>query len=161
MTPEQKSQFYRFGCFPRCLIELARRNQQPISVEDFCARFAKSFYDPKTQYGLLKPDHIPLIAQSLSLPSAAGPEVLPAKVVPLPDYDQFAKLHEGGTFILVASKVNLNEGATDPLGHCSVLDEIGEQAFALWTPSQDGNDYVLTFSKKDWAEKECAGMVLV
>jgi hypothetical protein len=161
MTTEQESQFLRFGCTPRCLIKLTEKIQKPVSRDEFCRRFAHCFHDPQTQYGLLNPDCIPEIARSLSLPST-GPQSSPTKLVPLEDYDKVAILHSGGALVLIASNINLNEGATDPLGNCSVLDKIDTQTFTLWTPAQDGKDYVLPpFSIEQWAIKQCKGMVFV
>jgi hypothetical protein len=161
MTTEQQSQFNLFACIPRCLIHLAARTQHTLTAQEFCDRFGHMFHNPETQYGLLNPDHIPEIARSLSLPSSVGPQVSPTRLVALADYDQVATLHRTGSMLLVRSLINLNQGATDPVGHCSVLHEIEPRFFTLWTPTQGGTDHVLPFQQSDWAGKQCSAMVLV
>jgi hypothetical protein len=160
MTPQEEAQFKLFGCIPRCLIQLAERIQKPVTKEEFCNRFGHRFHNPKTQYGLLNPDFIPEIARALSLPGEKGTP--PKDISFVGDYDQVATLHKTGSMVLVESQINLNEGATDPLGHCSVLHAIDAQTFTLWTPSQDGNDYIIPpFQRSAWAEKKCRGIVLI
>lgn len=160
LTPEQELQFNSFGCVPRCLIQLTERIQKPVSREEFCNRFGHRFHNPQTQYGLLNPDYIPEIARALSLPGEAGTP--PTKLVGVADYDHVATLHRTGSMVLVASKINLNEGATDLLGHCSVLHAIDPQSFTLWSPLQGGNDMILpAYQRCAWAEKQCQGMVLI
>lgn len=160
MTTEQESQFNKFGCIPRCLINLAEKIQKPITKQEFCDRFAHRFHNPQTQYGLLNPDYIPEIARALSLPGAKGS--VSTELAFVEDYDKVAVLHRTGSLVLIESRINLNEGATDSVGHCSVLQEIDAESFTLWTPSQDGKDYVLQpFPKTHWVAKQCRGMVFL
>lgn len=162
MTPEQEQQFTLFGCIPRCLIELAARIGRQISKQEFCERFEQFFHNTNTQYGLLNPDYIPEISRALSLPSVRGQQEVPTKLGWVEDYDKVRLLHQGGVHILIASQINLMPGATDIVRHCSVLHGIDDQTFTLWTPSQDGKDYVLPpLSRQDWQTKQCRGMVLV
>jgi hypothetical protein len=160
MTPEQELQFNSYGCIPRSLMKLAEQVQKPVTKQEFCKRFGHRFHDPEKQYGLLNPDHILEIARELNLPGKAGAP--PKKLVAVSDYDQVATLHRTGSKIMIASRINLNIGATDPLGHCSVLHAIDAQSFTLWTSLQGGNEMILpAFPRSAWAEKQCNGMVLV
>jgi hypothetical protein len=160
MTPEQELQFNNYGCIPRSLMKLAENNQKPITKEEFCKRFSHRFHNPEKQYGLLDPDHIPEIARELNLTGEAGAP--PKKLVWVSNYDEVAALHRTGSMIMVTSQINLNIGATDPLGHCSVLQEIDAQSFTLWTSLQGGNEMILPpYPRSAWAEKQCRGMVLI
>jgi hypothetical protein len=160
MTPEQELQFNSFGCIPRCLIQLAERIHRPITKQEFCKRFGHRFHNPPTQYGLLNPDYIAEIARDLSLPGEKGSP--PNDISFVADYDKVATRHKTGSLVLIESLINLNDGATDPKGHCSVLHAIDAQSFTLWTPSQDGNDYIIPpFQRSAWAEKKCRGIVLI
>lgn len=159
MTPEQESQFKNFGCIPRSLMKLTETGQKPVTKEEFCEKFGDRFHNPDKQYGLLNPDHIPEIARELKLPGAAGAP--PTKLVWEPDYDKVATLHRTGSRFMVASDINLNQGANDVNKHCSVLQAIDAKSFTLWTSSQDGNEHILQFPRSAWAEKQCRGMVLI
>ena len=53
MTPEQAKQFNDFGCASACVILLSECHQQPISRDEFAARFEAEFYSPKSRYGQL------------------------------------------------------------------------------------------------------------
>jgi|SRR5450756_596167 len=160
MTPEQELQFNSYGCIPRSMMKLAEQVQNPLTKQEFCERFGHRFHNPEKQYGLLNPDYIPEIAREMNLPGETGAP--PKKLVWESDYDKVATLHRTGSKIMVASQINLNAGATDPLGHCSVLHAIDTQSFTLWTSLQGGDEMILpSFPRSAWAEKQCKGMLLI
>jgi len=152
MTSDQEKQFNDFGCVSRCLIKLAAVNEKPISKADYCQRFENLFPHPKERYGILDDTAFHQIVKELALPTGF-------KVCG--DYpDVEAEFNTHGRMILVNSKINLNLNKSDPINHCSVLTKINSDGFELWTPSQDGNDYSLSFLKNAWKDKGCAGWIL-
>jgi hypothetical protein len=159
MTPEQERQFNRFGCFPRCLIELAKRAQNPITRDQFCERFAHKFRDPQEKYGALDPDYIPEVARDLSLLTLDGS--VPTGLAPVEDYDKLVAHFKPGMGVLIASHLSLNEGSTEPEGHCSILEKIDSEFFHLWTPIQGEGHRVPRFPRRDWVLKQCKGMIFV
>src|SRR4051812_21578270 len=154
MTPEQELQFNSYGCIPRSLMKLAEEIQNPVTKQEFCERFGHRFQNPEKQYGLLNPDHIVEVACELNLPGEGGAQ--PKKLVWVSDYDQVAIFHQRDQKIMVVSQINLNAGATNPVGHCSVLHAIDDQSFTLWTSLQNGSEMTLPpFPRSAWAEKQC------
>ena len=132
MTIEEEIEFCKHGCVSRCLIKLAQLAQKPITKDAFCKRFSHLFPNPTTQYGLLDESAFTRIVQDLTLPPIA---------LQSDDYDTVYEEHnQHHRMILVFSKVNLDAGASDLKGHCSVLNGISSSAFVLWTPKQDGTD---------------------
>lgn len=63
--------------------------------------------------------------------------------------------------ILVQSEIDLDHGKTDPKCHCSVLIDIRDTHFEIWTPYADGKDGTEKRLKADWDDKSCFGLVLV
>lgn len=152
----------RFGCFPRCLIELARKCNHDISIDDFCARFEIHFIDPDEKYGALDPAHVPEIANALSIPSAVDASPPIQKLVSESDYDRVIRIHKQNIPILIGSRIDLNEGSEEEAGHCSILEEIDADFFTLWTPVRDGQSLILPpFPRDAWLSKQCYAMILV
>jgi Phage tail tube protein FII len=153
MTIEEEIEFCKHGCVSRCLIKLAELAQKPITKDAFCKRFSHLFPNPTTQYGLLDESTFTRIVQDLTLPPIA---------LQSDDYDTVYEEHnQHHRMILVFSKVNLDAGASDLKGHCSVLNGISRSAFVLWTPKQDGTEGLSpALARADWAMRECSARVL-
>jgi hypothetical protein len=151
MSPKQAEQFRQYGCVPRCLIQLAAKRGCHITEDEFCTRFERFFLDPSERYGWLLYNVVLTVLRDLSLANG---------VTETSNYEEVRQAFNGGKpMVLVRSLVNLNAGDSGFLDHCSVLEHITDTGFSLWTPSQDGNDYILPFVKSGWMEKKCMGKI--
>jgi len=122
-----------------------------MSVADFLAKFPYAHF--KTHPGNLSTALICDVARELQL---AG------DVKAIRGYDAITdcfNVHRKR--VLVQSEINLNQGASDPIYHCSILRSIDKSSFKMWTPWADGTDEELPFLRSDWDMKLCFGLVLV
>ncbi len=151
MTDDQRQQFNHFGCVSRCLIRLAEIHGHPISDDKFCSRFRRLFLNPN-QYGMLLISQISQVIPHLQL----GRHFQVYRRYPAIKYH-----FEQPRDILVLSEVHLDPGNTNPNDHCSVLRQIDDAAFKLWTPLIDGGFLEPVLPRDLWEEKACTGVVLL
>jgi hypothetical protein len=152
MTPEQLAKSRLYGCVPSCLIQLAAIRGTHITQDDFCTRYESFFINPAECYRWLSYDAVLPVLKDLGLATVVN-ETIDCEVVR-------HAFNIETRMVLVRSLVNLNPGATDDLDHCSVLHAIGENAFELWTASQNGWAGVLpTFARADWGIKKCSAKI--
>jgi hypothetical protein len=150
MTPEQQQQFDRFGCVPRCIIELAKTKGHSITDDEFCARFDSFFPDRDNQYGMLLTSQIAEVIKGLGM----GRHFLTFRRYPA----IVSRFGQGQRDILVLSEIDLY--ANNENDHCSLLKEIDEQHFRLWTPLSDQRHDEPDFEASVWEAKACHGVVL-
>lgn len=153
MSPEQQAAFNIHGCVCRCLIKLSEMFGNPVSADEFCARFDKYFPFPN-EYGRLDDIALITIFRQLNLTPNIG---LHGSFEVVAD-----RFNNAGQRVMVSSLKNLNPGMNNFNGHCSVLTAINPvaQTFSIWTPVQDGTNAPLNLTKADWVDKECSGMIL-
>lgn len=151
-TEEQKRQWLLYGCTSRCLIKLAELAGNSITAEEFCARFEHVFPNPTEQYGILDDDAVMHIIKELGLGSDFRPE---------PGYSDVQKeFNANGRKVVLVSRKDWKPGATNEVVHTSVLTQMNDDGFNLWTPSQCGGAADLRFANGSWDEKEFVGMIL-
>ncbi len=125
MTPEQRQQFDRFGCVPRCIIELSNERGPPITDDEFCRQFDYLFLTPG-EYGNLIDSQIVEVIRVLDL----GHDFHILR-----RYDaivwEFGHEHRD---VLVLSEIDLRENEATPIKHCSLLREIDRDHFRMWIP---------------------------
>jgi hypothetical protein len=145
MTMDELRTWNESGCVWRCLKKLANETGNTITKEQFLAQF----------------DNLPGEFDAASL----GPIL---RQLGLPERSQISDNYSviEGDFnatqrrILVMSQINLNPGHTDVVKHCSVLTQINEESFSVWTPCQDGKDTDLSLKRNDWEAKKCFGLAI-
>jgi hypothetical protein len=150
MTPDQEQQFDQFGCVPRCIIELAKTKGHPITDDEFCARFDYLFPNRHNQYGMLLTSQIAEVIKSLGL----GRYFLTFRRYPA----IVSRFGQGQRDILVLSEIDLY--GNNENDHCSLLKEIDDQHFRLWTPLRGETHDERVLEAKVWDEKACHGVVL-
>jgi hypothetical protein len=75
------------------------------------------------------------------------------------DYDAVQVHFEEGCKVIVLSHVSLNGDDTSELNHSSLLNNIDNNGFELWTAFQNGNTAILPpFDKAKWGDKKCHGL---
>jgi hypothetical protein len=149
MTQDQKEQFKKFGCVSRSLIILADRKQRPFaSWDDYCLKFGHLF--PEGHYGAIFTSQIVEVTRAQKLASCFES---------FRRYAEIQDAHAKGRGVLIISEIDLNQGQTGIIRHCSVLENIDAASFTLIVPSQAGNDHVMPFTVADWDAKLCHGLV--
>jgi hypothetical protein len=150
MTPAQRQQFDQFGCVPRCIIELAKTKGHSITDDKFCTRFDYLFPNWDNQYGMLLTSQIAEVIEGLHL----GRHFLTFRRYPA----IVSRFGQGQRDILVLSEINLYGNNENE--HCSLLKEIDDQHFRLWTPLSGQRYDEPDFKAGAWETKACHGAVL-
>jgi hypothetical protein len=149
-TPEQLETFKVKGCTSRCLIKLCAILQRPISTNDYCTDYEKYFVNLKDEYGRLDTVQLYEVCKRLPIPTLRE----------LVDGYSAVKSHfDKGRHILMGSQVNLDPGATNFIGHCSIITAMDDLRFSIWTPLQNGAEKPMTLDRSDWSGKGCFGIV--
>lgn len=154
LTQEQREQFWRMGCYPRCLMRIAEVNGHPLTEDQFCDRFGVEFIDQADNFGMLKPDRVPFVHQAMGLPiQISGPNDFGATL---------ALWTAGVAHLLIFTKKDLRpEHRHEDSRHASVLKNIGVADFSLWTPTQNGgHDDYDNLTPAEWIEVSAAGHFL-
>src|SRR5207247_3555639 len=63
--------------------------------------------------------------------------------------------------VLVLSEIHLDPGNASLNDHCSVLRQIDDAQFKLWTPLIDGGFCEPVLQRDEWDAKACTGLVLL
>jgi len=63
--------------------------------------------------------------------------------------------------ILVLSEIHLDPANANLNDHCSVLTQIDDAEFKLWTPLIDGGFWEPVLHRDQWDAKACTGLVLL
>lgn len=144
MTDEQRKLFLVYGCFPRCLIHLTGS----MTIEEFCDRYDKWFQD---NYGMIKRDKVASVLADLGFRCVGLYQ----------EYEIVREKFGAGINVIVLSRISLNKGATNKIDHSSVLEEISNSSFVLWTSSKSGwCGRLPDFARHDWELKGCSGLCI-
>ncbi len=135
----------------RSLIKATEMKKQPITADDFRARYDKMF--PPKQYGGLILSDLLFIAKDLKIGDRADFCF---------DYSRTEEAsNRSGLFAFIFSGIDLNKGCLGVLNHCSVLTGIDKTAgFSIWTPSNDGTDHLLSFPVQEWHAKKFGALTV-
>lgn len=75
------------------------------------------------------------------------------------DFESVLARFKNGDGIIALSHVSLNHGETNELNHASVIHDMSDNSFQIWTSSQDGNSGILPhFNKQFWVDKKFHGL---
>lgn len=147
MTPEQESQFNDFGCVSRSTLKFLELTGQPMTKNDFVARFEKFF--PPGQFGLLSLDNFCRVVKELKLCEQVF-AVRNRKIA------KNAAMNGQGVFVLTDLGIDQDGNVNGDLFHCRLLlkmsvDPNNPDDFlnaALFCPNQDGTDDELWFPRE-------------
>jgi hypothetical protein len=123
-----------------------------MTDEKFCAQFDRRFFPNWERYGMLLTSQIAPVARELGLPR----EFLSFRRYAAIVY----RFNDGQRAIFVFSEIDLREGYDGFNDHCSLLREIDDRRFKLWTPWDDGSESERDFEADVWDAKACVGVVL-
>ena len=133
MTDAQKQQFQKLGCTSRCIIKLAELRGQPITADDFVARFFPYFthwrYDSKC--GQLALSDMIDVCRALGICQHAHTFIDP-KIVR-------GFMHSGyaiGVFLFTERDFD----GLDEDRHCSLVRSIDDNRVTIWSPADNGQD---------------------
>lgn len=145
MTKKQKEDFLLYGCMSRAIMKVCGQN----SVEEFCARYEK-WFRPE-YYGMPRGDKLSNIFADLGYNPIADES----------DFDSVFSRFKNGDGIIALSHVSFNRGETNELNHASVIHDMSDSSFQIWTSSQDGSAGILPpFDKQFWTDKKFHGLSL-
>jgi len=117
------------------------------STNDFCAKYEKWFRDEC--YGMPKTEKIGCILNDLGYKALADEY----------DFEVIQQRFESGADVIIFSHVSLNLTEDSELNHASVLHDISDSQFVLWTTFQNGSSKILPpFEKLLWRTKKCHGL---
>lgn len=150
LTAEQIDQWNKYSCQSRSLMRVSELAGNPITRDQFCARFAHLFIYPK-MFGMLDQNGFEEVVKSLGLASS---------VKPGGSYDEVKdKFNSDGRQVVLFSTVDIKPGGTGELSHCSVLTKMDENGFKIWSACQSGGEFTMDFAKADWNGKNFQGAV--
>lgn len=155
MTPEQREQFYQYGCVSRCIIQLSEWHKKPITADDFITRFLPDYPQWSKFCGLLSVSDIIDLCRELKIGRHANTYRDFAVV-----RDYFRDVKTSGVFMF--SERNL-AGGNAPLYHCSLIGYENNR-FRIWSPVNDGTfaDWEVEFERLyDLADKLLAHFLVL
>ena len=143
-------QWLLYSCYPKALLEQAKRQEKNDSEKDFREKYAR-FFKPRF-YGILKDESCAEVVFEL-----LGRK--PSQHINTYG-DAMACFNDEKVPIIIHSTISLHEGDLSVINHRTLLHEIGKHEFVVWTSYQNGPSGLIRVKAEDWIPKQCVAIPL-